>query len=204
MDNRFDQTAKIIGLKLVSVHTNFYPFMQDTFVRLHTLLNCSAMHLFDSLISIYYYSAGYQYLDVEIKKNLSDIALVDPLILPLVSSSKIRFLSDGANLSRIDKTLNIANLLIAQEHLTVCPKSPKNFLNCSLCYKCQRTMMTLDAHGLLNKFFRVFHLGRWNKIRSNYIKKIKNIINPSVFIRDLINLGIITGYFDKYENINKR
>ncbi|MGQ0765616.1 MAG: hypothetical protein ACT4OZ_08120 [Gemmatimonadota bacterium] len=74
-----------------------------------------------------------------------------PLTDPMFSSSSTRIVHDGAAAMRTEKTEYVAPSAIAQRHLRVCWKSLDGG-NCGRCNNCYRTMMALDAIGVLDKF----------------------------------------------------
>lgn len=71
-----------------------------------------------------------------------------PLTDSLFSSKALRIVHDGAISNRVEKTNRIARSRVALSGLHVCPnkRGDETFshLNCSICEKCQRTMVTLD------------------------------------------------------------
>ncbi len=70
---------------------------------------------------------------------------------PLLSSSQLQIVHDGAEATRIEKTQFIMNSPVVRESLHVCYKLG-NDKNCSRCSKCYRTMLTLDIMGVLHEF----------------------------------------------------
>jgi hypothetical protein len=73
-----------------------------------------------------------------------------PLTDPLFSTSRCRFVHDGASFTRVEKTAWLAPYDIALKFLRVCQLSHRD-RNCSACGKCFRTMATLEALGVLDR-----------------------------------------------------
>lgn len=75
-----------------------------------------------------------------------------PLINPNYSSSNLRIRHEGITLSRFEKTKLVAKWDLALKHLRVCNKTElyqAGLLNCGKCEKCVRTMLALEALGVL-------------------------------------------------------
>lgn len=69
-----------------------------------------------------------------------------PMTDPLWASDRMRVRHDGAHLSRVDKTMQIAGELAVHDHLRVC-LSKRTTYNCGKCAKCLRTMIGLELAG---------------------------------------------------------
>lgn len=67
---------------------------------------------------------------------------------PLLSSSRLRFVHDGATKTRVEKLEVIAEHPSVRNNLRVCFRSESDE-NCGGCPKCLRTMLTLDLLGAL-------------------------------------------------------
>lgn len=75
-----------------------------------------------------------------------------PLINPNYSSSNLRIHHEGITLSRFEKTKLVTKWDLALKHLRVCNKTElyqEGLLNCGKCEKCVRTMLALEALGVL-------------------------------------------------------
>jgi len=73
-----------------------------------------------------------------------------PLTDPMLSSSSTRVLHDGAAFMRVEKTEYVARSALAMRHLRVCYLSDDGS-NCGRCNNCYRTMLALDALGVLDE-----------------------------------------------------
>jgi hypothetical protein len=71
-----------------------------------------------------------------------------PLADPLLSSSALRVIHDGAGFTRPEKIRAISDWPAAMEHLLVCWEGPRTGFNCSRCSKCVRTILAFRALGL--------------------------------------------------------
>lgn len=175
--------SKKSGFHAHIVQSNLNSFYADhphlEFVRTHTLRNASAAALFENELDIYLYASAYSYSELNLSAQDS-MAHIDPILLPLLSVGNMRFVSSGAGSNRIDKTSIIARNPDAQSYLDVCvaPARKREALsvsrsNCSRCWKCYRTMVTLDALGELSGFSNVFDLNHYAASRKEILAKLK-------------------------------
>lgn len=80
-----------------------------------------------------------------------------PLLDPLWSSEDVELVHDGCEASRLDKLELIAAEPAARHWLRVCWENRGGLYNCGRCEKCLRTMVAMDALGVLGKFDRIPH-----------------------------------------------
>jgi hypothetical protein len=73
-----------------------------------------------------------------------------PVLDPRWSTEDARFVHDGCEMDRIDKTHIVAALPLALETLQVCPGYTAEY-NCGRCVKCLRTMIDLLQAGVLDR-----------------------------------------------------
>ena len=168
---RFQHAAKDIGLPLLTLGTNFAAQLTSPHTMSHAYLNSSCAIALDRIIGRYYYASTFQYRDINVSQT-TDIAHADPIVLPLLSSRRITFTSTGSETARTLKTKRITDIGASFQHLEVCTKSLTGIRNCSACYKCLRTMATLDLLGKIDLYSEVFDLHKWRKQRSGYARKI--------------------------------
>ena len=147
-----------------------------SFKQSHTLRNAAAALTLQNAVGTYVYSSAVPYGQLSMSPNDS-IAFVDPVLLPLLSTETLRFMSGAAGLSRVEKTKLIARNRQAQAMLDVCVAPPRirdglDKPNCSMCWKCVRTQVTLEALGCLEKFDKVFYLDRYRKDRESLLRRI--------------------------------
>ena len=71
-----------------------------------------------------------------------------PLTDPMFTSSTVRIVHDGADFMRVEKTEYVAQIPLALQHLRVCYRSSDGG-NCGECNGCYRTMLALEALGVL-------------------------------------------------------
>jgi hypothetical protein len=74
-----------------------------------------------------------------------------PLIDPCWSTENLQFIHDGAERTRPERVLAIADDPLVRRTLRVCWENRNNRYNCGECEKCTRTMIALHAAGALGK-----------------------------------------------------
>lgn len=74
-----------------------------------------------------------------------------PLVDPLWGTEYLSITHVDADTDRMAKTTAIMDSSVAREHLHVCLRSNADY-NCGTCYKCVRTMVTLETAGVLGEF----------------------------------------------------
>lgn len=95
---------------------------------------------------------GYKEFSVENGDKIS-CASYDLLTLSCLTTDSLKLILSGGDISRIQKTKEIADWKIAQKYLKVCNE---NDINCCVCGKCKRTIMQLEALGKIERFNKVF------------------------------------------------
>lgn len=107
-----------------------------------------------------------------------------PLTDPLFSSSRMRVVHDGPAFMRAEKTEYVSRSNLALEHLRVCWKNGTDE-NCSRCNNCLRTMLTLEALGVLRRCptfdagaldlgtaARIYCPNTWDKRQFGYVRDL--------------------------------
>ncbi len=161
--------ASKYGYKLVEIDSNISDFMRFLFISTHTFRNCAAVLTMQKLFSVYYYSStGYPLSYFNINPEGSN-GRYDIFTLDLLSTSETKFYSSGATMTRIEKTIEIANFIPSYDYLMVCSNDENN---CSVCDKCIRTLITLDITGNLTLYQNVFNIPAYLNNRMKYFGRI--------------------------------
>lgn len=122
------------------------------FMNTHTFRNATVAHLLSGGIGTWYYASGYAFRDLHGGPSPTT-ASSDVISLPLMSTGALRLQSVGSERTRVQKTLQVATMSSARKGLDVCiDGDPDRERNCSSCWKCQQTMITLDLAGELDAF----------------------------------------------------
>ena len=74
-----------------------------------------------------------------------------PVLDPLWSTEYLSIRHVDADTDRLAKTMSLLDSPLARSHLHVCLRANADY-NCGTCYKCLRTMVTLETAGVLRDF----------------------------------------------------
>jgi len=170
--------ADKLELPFIQTYTNFhelYAKKKIGFEQTHPIRNAVIAHLLSGKGSTFLYSSSFPLRDFEIKP-WSDIAIVNKLLLPLLSSNNVDILDVGSEYTRVQKTNIIANNEYSYDYLDICigkKHLKSDYYNCSQCYKCMRALMTFEKLGVIEKYSKLFDLDIYYKNKNNYLKKVK-------------------------------
>lgn len=184
--------AKEIGLPLVIVNSNIHAFMQSGHLQTCTLASLSAALFLGRKMRLYVMaSTGHTYRGLIYPSVRStSIARIDDYILPHACTETFTAISGGSACSRVQKTMAICSDPLVQKYLNVCNDHNTIAKNCSLCYKCKRTLLTLDILGAIGKFSESFDLGKFDRReRARYIATVLNDRKKDPLMQDIYNLA---------------
>jgi hypothetical protein len=178
---RVQSASKALNTNWIAIDSNFDETLgQGEFNFLHTLTlrNAIMASVLEGSIDEYLYSSsGYRYADVSVgpPKGLAGTSAMDPVFMPMVSSNNIRIFPAVHDLVRTEKIKLVSDFPMSFDQLDVCLLPGKSRmelpqLNCSRCYKCQMTMLALDAHGKLANYASVFDLDCYAKNKKRFIE----------------------------------
>jgi len=178
------------NLPFLKINTNIDSFYAEygstfEFVKTHTLRNVSVALLLQNGIKRYLYASTFSFTDIKIKP-LHDIAISDPISLPLLSTEILDILSVGSEYTRVEKTLRVAKIIDSYDKLNVCV-SGIEAENCSECWKCMRTLLTLEIGGFLEKYTKVFKLAHYSKQKNQYIEQM--LKSPDLLTLEIIDFA---------------
>ena len=189
---RLIRPAGELGISLVPVDSNLSEFYRLPFQQTHSLRNASIAHLLAGGIGRYLSSSTGSDRDARLMET-GDIASADNIILPLLSTPTVQVESAGGDTSRFRKTLLLTQSPSTFSTLQVCAKSRIDAKNCSMCWKCLRTMVTLDVLGSLEEYSESFDLTRYRLLRQPYL--IWELASDNLLTRDLLDEASAAGYF---------
>lgn len=106
---------------------------------------------------------------------------------PLHGSDGLAVEHVAATVTRLEKLRRIAGEPLVQRHLRVCWKNVGSKLNCGCCEKCVRTMLALDACGMLGRF-PGFAYGRGLTAAIDAMPAVEDVVET--FYRDLLDRGL--------------
>lgn len=167
-----------IGLPFVPVDSNVHRFHPWGHLETATLATASAVLFLQRGIHRYYLASaghphGHLWRFLGAGRRPDDIAFLNPLLLPWLSTETTEFIDDGTAFDRSRKTEAISTYGPAARHLNVCGNADTIDTNCSVCPKCCRTMLTLELLGRLGDFSGVFDIARYRReARRLYIAQV--------------------------------
>lgn len=202
LENKFAERRKVlsryagdIGLPFVVVNSNIHAFMQSGHLQTCTLASLSAALFLGRKLRLYYlaslgityhnmfYPGSQLYRDYDTEK-------IEDFLLPHACTESFSVLSGGSAYSRVQKIEAICSDPLVQQYLNVCGNQKTVTSNCSVCFKCRRTLMALEILGELPHFKDVFDLKRFSgRERSRYIATILNNRKRDLFLQDLYDLA---------------
>lgn len=169
--------AERFGLPFIKVNSNLDSFYRDTpqrnlgFGQTHTIRNATVPLILQNGIGRFYYETGYSNNEISIKPT-DEISHVDPILLGLLSTETVDMLSVGGEYTRVEKTKIVANIPESYNSLDVCLAARADGSNCSTCFKCMRTQLTLDIAGCKQLYDGVFDSVKYGKNKDQYIGEI--------------------------------
>ena len=163
--------ASETGIPIIPVDSNLgYVFPID-YVKTYSTINPAVLLVLQHKFHRYYYASGYKYADCRVAP-VKDIAYLDPMAVHLLSTESLYCMSTGGEMSRVEKTKLVATYEPSYRYLNVCVDPAFEGRSCSVCFKCCRTMMTLELLGLDHLYRQVFDFEKFAKVRRKYLKSI--------------------------------
>ncbi|PRD48213.1 hypothetical protein [Sphingobacterium haloxyli] len=188
--SRLTSTTRDLKLPFVQVDSNVDSFYSHRtwFQPTHTLRNTSVALLLQKGIGTYLYASAYSFADVFIGPT-EDIAYADLVILPMLSTRNLEARSVGSAYTRSGKTIRVATIPESYTSLDVCINSDNRTgeINCSSCWKCLRTLATLEIAGKLHLYAGIFNLDVYKKHRNAYFVKV--LTSDDVLMMDIAMLA---------------
>lgn len=169
---RMHALASQLGLPLVSVSSNLDAILGLPFRHTHTLRHVAVALLFQRVCSTFLYSSLVHYRDAR-ARDVPDVGYADSMLLPLLRTETVTCMSVGGEHTRFDKTRLVSQYSPSYFGLDVCESQQSGDRNnCSVCWKCLRTQLTLEMLGSLELYAGVFALDRYRRCRSAYIASV--------------------------------
>jgi len=174
-------TAELLGLPFLMINSNLGSFYDKGlgFAQTHTQRNASVALLLQGGIGRYMYASAYNYSDAFVGPTY-DMAYSDTITLPLLSTDTLDAFSVGSEYSRVEKILRVAEVPDSYRALDVCVNAHNNsgYINCSICWKCLRTLATLEIAGYLEHYSTSFDLNAYKSQRVKYFATLLGSQHP--------------------------
>ena len=190
-EERFKRAKKFaekVGIPLVKINSNLSEVLRMNFLQTNTLRNISAILLLQKLFRNYYLASKNRFDIFEL--NAFDNQDYDTLTLNLLSTESTNLYSAVSYMKRTEKTEFITNYKETFDSLDVCvhPNHADPRINCSECFKCLRTMLTLDVFDKLELYSGVFNLAKYRAHKNSFIGEIIVNRKNSHFNQDIFDL----------------
>ena len=184
-----------VGMPFVPVNSNVHLFHPWGHLEVATLATVSAVMFLQKGIRRYYLaSAGHpykhlwHYLGASLRPD--DIAYLNPMLLPWLSTESLDLVDDGTFYDRSEKTVLVADYEPASRYLNVCCSHDTLDTNCSICDKCCRTLLTLEILGKADVFRSAFDIGKYRReARRLFIASTIVNAKKEMFLEHLMDLA---------------
>lgn len=187
--NNISRFAEKVNREVITVDSNLSEILKMKFQETYNLRTISCALLLQKLFKNYYYSSGTRFDHFAF--NNKEIADLDMLIIPNLSTESTSFFVSALKYSRIERTKLISEFSQTFDHLDVCThpyRERRDEINCSECYKCQRTMLTLEILGKLDFYEKVFDIDKFRKNKKKYIGWLLSKKKKLTLDRELIRV----------------
>lgn len=187
-------SAERLNINCLPLDSNIVKFNIWPHAETHSITSASAALMLQNRITRYYYaSSGYSIEEVftncrEYLLKKRDTSTIDMILLPLLSTDTMEIISQGAELTRMEKVQYISDYTFAQDVMNVCIHPIAGHKNCGICPKCQRTLLALDLLGKLDKFSKVFDIEKYrnSKKTKRYIARQIISANSDLFAKQFV------------------
>lgn len=175
-----------VGIPIVPIDSNVSSILPIDFTKTHHALNASVLLSVQNKFNRYYYASTYPYESCGVNQP-DDIGRFDPLAFHLLSTETLSCVSTGCQFSRTEKTEKVATYEPSYRYLNVCASETSQGKNCSVCFKCCRTILTLELLEQIHNYRHVFDMNKFDKVRQRYMLKIL-LHKPNSFEHEIARL----------------
>lgn len=158
------------GVPFVAIDTNVHEIFPLVFEKNYITLNASVPLVLQGYFGRYFYASSYKYEDCGVGRT-DVIGRFDPIAFHLLSTESLDCVSTGGQMSRVEKTMQISSYAPSREFLSVCVDPSSKGMNCSICLKCCRTLLTLELLGAIDAYSSSFNIGKFESARPRYIRR---------------------------------
>lgn len=203
LDGAKKALSKVGDLPVIDVNSNLDdafrlgPNYTDTaFQQTQTVRNASVAHFLAPGLRSWLFASSMRYQDMHGGRSTRSSAS-EFLSLPILSTSTLALTSVGGQYARTEKTRLASQVPGAADHLDVCVMQSwdSDARNCSGCFKCVRTIYTLELLGMADPFFAAgtFDHEAYAAQRGDF-ETILMANRNGVLEREILELASATGY----------
>ena len=160
-----------VGIPIVNVTSNTIDVFRSGFYNLHhTFYNIASILSIGRMFKTYYYSSsGHDCAAMSFKEPPNfDSCVYDPLSTAFFSTRALRFYSEGADLNRDGKLIDISRCSL-RRFINPCWNISLVNHACMWCDKCKRTIIELYSLDLLDQFNQSFDLEEFESFKDIYL-----------------------------------
>ena len=185
-ERTIDEVADALNLPVVYAYSNVRQLFRMRHYYTHTYTSMFFVHMLNKLFDTYFYSSTVDFGSFSLAdSSRHDASHHELLSLQALSTRSLTLLSGGAASSRIEKTQALRDFQPARDYLRVCLFEE---FNCMTCWKCRRTLLTMDMQDTLADFGKVMDVERYRENREHYLAWLVKAFRESpdgVSIREL-------------------
>ena len=194
-----------VNIPLVPLNSNLSSIYthKDIFhysLRIELCLSAGILSL-QKLFRQYYISSSYTIEQTRLHKHSQ--THYESLISQRLSTANTNIMISEVHYNRVEKTKKILASDLTAQHLYVCNADLMNekwgehnekegYLNCSECFKCVRTLLTIDILGKLDQFGNLFNLEKYKKQKDQLILNMYQLRHKDPFQKEIYELFIET------------
>lgn len=199
-----------VALPYIKLDSNLFDFYIDKWeYDAGQFCRAAAILLLQRKVSRYYISNTHTYSEImkyTMPFTVDLTSIVETYMNPLMSTEGIELITDGAQATRSVKTEKVLKYEPSQRYLNVCVNhwsGGDTASNCSMCSKCLRTLIAIEALGKLDDYKNVFDIEKYKTISYAYKCQLVLGYNNDVYYRDNVDFAIAHGlhlpsFFEAY------
>ena len=159
-----ESALRTMDKPLIAVDSNIDSIFRERFQQRDVIGNIACALLLQQGITRYDYSSSYAPEDLGVFEHY-DMSIMDPYLLPLLNTERIRFFSIGDDAGRIEKLEFISSKELFSNEIYVCIEKAVPIKNCGYCFKCRRTQLALESIDRMALLKNNFDFSFYQKIR---------------------------------------
>lgn len=169
--------AQAMDLPFLAIDSNLHELLASDFELTAPSRNAAAVLSLQKLVGRYLFASSNRYQDCAVRPPrpppwpATGMIEADPVAMHLLSTETTECISTGCQYARTEKTRRVAHLACSHRYLDVCTDDGISG-NCSSCYKCLRTMLTLEILGKLPQYDGVFDIEKYRRIRDRFLIEV--------------------------------
>ena len=176
------KVAKELNIPNTFILSNIYNLWKNSHVQVHIYFFLGVVYAMRKLVRAYYYSTAYDLSEFTIEGE-PRVPIADKYLLLLAynfSTPDVRVFIEGMDVTRREKILAISDEEVVQKYLRTCVEED---YNCSVCWKCKRSLMEFDMLGVLDNYREVYDVDYYLEHKPEYFeylirRKDKSLVYP--------------------------